>query len=75
MTDCVEITDEMTVKAIKELMKYTDGTECCKICVYFGKFEMGGNPTDRPSRCERNGMWFPVSEHGYCREFTLEESR
>jgi len=64
------LTDEAAIKGIKSAMGYEDGARCCRVCDFFGQSElMGGSHTDRPARCERNAMWFPVSESGHCDEF------
>jgi len=63
----MNIRDEAAISAIKKVMGYRDGTECCRACKYFGESEaLGGSPSARPDRCERNAFWFPVSEAGFC---------
>ena len=76
MSKCRQrLTDEAAIKGIKSAMGYEDGTRCCNVCDFFGESElMSGAHNARPPRCERNAMWFPVSESGHCDEFAPRRS-
>jgi hypothetical protein len=66
---------EAAINGIKSAMGYEDGTRCCKVCDFFGESQlMSGAHNANPARCERNAMWFPVSESGHCDEFAPRRS-
>jgi hypothetical protein len=67
-----ELKDKAAIVGIKLTMGYEDGTRRCSKCSFFGPCElMSGATGARPARCERNALWFPVSETGHCNEFVL----
>ena len=70
-----KLNDDAAINGIKSAMGYEDGTRCCKVCDFFGECELSGAIDARPARCERNAVWFPVSESGHCEEFAPRNVR
>jgi hypothetical protein len=61
------------IEAVKKEMEYSDGTDCCRTCLYFTPTDLSGSYNAKSAHCHRNVFTFDVSEAGRCKVYELKK--